>query len=262
MSVITVDGDFVHYEVLGRGRPILLLHSWVGSWRYWIPTMQSASISYRAYAIDLWGFGDSMKRPNRYPLDQQVSLLEGFLENLGISKVGIIGHGLGAIVGLKFTAKNPTSVDRIMLTAYPLRSSAINPRLKMATMSESAEWLLNRLPVSESVRNEADKADQNAIIAALEELSVGENNELVTGVHTPSILVYGMNDPAIQTPTQEIMENLPENVHCILFEHSGHFPMLDEPNKYNRLLFDFLSLGSSESPKHLQLKDEWKRRVR
>lgn len=39
MSAISVAGDLVHYEVLGRGRQVVLIHGWVGSWRYWIPTM-------------------------------------------------------------------------------------------------------------------------------------------------------------------------------------------------------------------------------
>jgi CheY-like chemotaxis protein len=34
--------EIVHYEVLGRGRPLIFLHGWIGSWRYWIPSMQSA----------------------------------------------------------------------------------------------------------------------------------------------------------------------------------------------------------------------------
>jgi hypothetical protein len=38
--------------------------------------------------------------------------------------------------------------------------------------------------------------------------------------------------------------------------------MLDEPSKFNRLLSDFLALGSGEYPRQLQLKEEWKRRVR
>ena len=54
MSVVTLDGEIIHYEVLGRGRPIIFLHGWVGSWRYWVPTMQAASINFRAYAMDLW----------------------------------------------------------------------------------------------------------------------------------------------------------------------------------------------------------------
>ena len=92
MSIVTVDSDFVHYEVLGRGKPLIFLHSWIGSWRYWIPSMQSVSISYRAYALDLWGFGDSAKRPEKYSILRQVNLLEGFLENMGIGKVALVGH--------------------------------------------------------------------------------------------------------------------------------------------------------------------------
>ncbi len=59
MSAVLLDEKIVHYEVLGRGRPIIFLHGWVGSWRYWVPAMQIAAMSFRAYAIDLWGFGDT-----------------------------------------------------------------------------------------------------------------------------------------------------------------------------------------------------------
>ena len=48
MSVVTLESEIIHYEVLGRGRPLFFLHGWVGSWRYWIPTMQAASISFRS----------------------------------------------------------------------------------------------------------------------------------------------------------------------------------------------------------------------
>ena len=63
-------------------------------------------------------------------------------------------------------------------------------------------------------------------------------------------------------PPDELFSRLPDNTHQIVFELSGHFPMLDEPAKYNRLLADFLALPSGESPRSLQLKDEWKRRIR
>ena len=38
--------------------------------------------------------------------------------------------------------------------------------------------------------------------------------------------------------------------------------MIDDPLKFNRLLTDFLALDSGASPKELQMKEEWKRRVR
>jgi hypothetical protein len=38
--------------------------------------------------------------------------------------------------------------------------------------------------------------------------------------------------------------------------------MLDQPNKFHRLMNDFLDLAAGASPQQLQLKEEWKRRVR
>jgi hypothetical protein len=51
-------------------------------------------------------------------------------------------------------------------------------------------------------------------------------------------------------------------MHQIHREGAGHFPMLDDSLKFNRLLTDFLALESGLSPRELQLKEEWKRRVR
>jgi pimeloyl-ACP methyl ester carboxylesterase len=39
VSSITTDQGIVHYEVYGRGRPIILLHGWLGSWVLWQETM-------------------------------------------------------------------------------------------------------------------------------------------------------------------------------------------------------------------------------
>ena len=80
MSAVILQNEIVHYEVLGRGRPIIFLHGWVGSWRYWIPAMQAASISFRTYALDLWGFGDSAKNPYYYAIENQTELLDQFLQ--------------------------------------------------------------------------------------------------------------------------------------------------------------------------------------
>src|SRR5512141_2660866 len=107
MSAILFEQEIIHYEVLGRGRPILFLHGWVGSWRYWIPVMQATSISFRTYALDLWGFGDSTKNARRYSLNEQIHLLDGFLEQLGIARLAVVGHGLGAILGLAYAQMNP-----------------------------------------------------------------------------------------------------------------------------------------------------------
>jgi len=262
MSAITIDGEIIHYEVLGRGRPLIFLHGWIGSWRYWIPSMQAASISFRAYSIDLWGFGDTGKNFGKYTIADQIELIETFMEDMGMIKVALIGHGLGAVVALAFARKNPTMVDRLMCVSLPFSPETINPRLRSAPIPELADWLLGRLPVTEAARVEAPKADPQALHISLDDLQNVDVLATSMALNTPNLLVYGQNDPAVEMIPLDVENMLPELTHQIVFEQSGHFPMLDETSKYNRLLSDFLALSSGESPRQLQLKDEWRRRIR
>lgn len=263
MSVVILQDEIVHYEVLGRGRPLIFLHGWIGSWRYWIPAMQAASISFRTYAIDLWGFGDTAKVANFYSLDHQISLLEQFMQALGIEKVAVIGHGLGAIVAMLYAHRRNQSVDRLMAISIPNGRNTLNPRMYTASPEELADWLLSRSVDSDAARSEVPKADQRAIQYSLSNLQKIDVLSLSANLITPCLLVFGGNDPVFEAnSTQEQAPNLPDHLHKIVFEGSGHFPMLDEPRKFNRLVADFLSLDSGVSPRELQLKEEWKRRVR
>lgn len=262
MSAIILQNELVHYEVLGRGRPLLFLHGWVGSWRYWIPTMQAASINHRTYALDLWGFGDSAKNPNYFSIEQQLALLEDFMEAMGIGKIAFIGHGLGAAIAMLFTRRYPQLVDRYMAVSMPWGNGAINPRLNSAQPGELAEWLLNPSPATAPVIAEVTKTDVQAIRTSLAELNLLDMSQLLRSSQIPCLGVNGGNDPLIESSPVETLNDLPESYHHLTFEESGHFPMLDETSKFNRLLSDFLSLTSGESPRQLQLKEEWKRRVR
>lgn len=262
MSAIILRDEIVHYEVLGRGRPIIFIHDWVGSWRYWIPSMQSASISFRAYALDLWGFGDTAKNPNYYSIEQQVGLLDEFLAEMGIGKVALVGHGLGAVIALLYAGRNPQFVDRMIIASLAAKRAHIHERFQVASPAELAHWLISPNEANSPAKAEAAKADPKAILLSLSNLNDIDLTTILENSRTPTLLVHGKNDPAIDHSPADWGSRLPDKAHQILFDTSGHFPMLDEPSKFNRLLADFLSLPSGESPRQLQLKEEWKRRIR
>jgi len=262
MSAIILDGSMVHYEALGRGRPIVFLHGWVGSWRYWVNSMQIASTSFRAYALDLFGFGDTTRDPLRYSLDRQADLVNRFLEEMGIGKVALVGHDLGALVGFSYLRQWPKTVDRMMAINCPLEYDSVNARMRTANMAELVEWLAARTPEATSALSDASKADPQAISASMAGL---QGNNLFAGVRdlgVPCLFVYGPNDPAVAMPTQEKTDTFPSHMHQITLEGAGHFPMVDNPTQFNRLMTDFLALDSGVSPRELQMKEEWKRRVR
>ena len=262
MSAILFEGQIVHYEVLGRGRPIIFLHSWIGSWRYWISSMQVASTSFRAYALDLWGFGDTAHDPLRYSVDQQTDLLSNFLDVMGIGKVALVGHGLGALVGFAFSARWPKSVDRVMAVSSPLYPDSINARLKTSSLPDLINWLGSKTPEGINALSDAIKADPQAIVASVNGYPTSGSFGQMRETQIPCLLVYGQNDPAIPVPPPDDSINLTHMMHHIVLEGSGHFPMLDDTARFNRLLTDFLALDSGVSPRELQLKEEWRRRVR
>jgi len=262
MSAILLDQSIVHYEALGRGRPIVFLHGWVGSWRYWLSSMQVASTSYRAYALDLYGYGDTSHDPLKYSLDKQAALLSGFLDELGIGKIAIVGHGLGALVGFYFAAQQPGSVDRIMAVSCPLDFNSINGRLKTSDAAELVDWLSNRSADSLNALSDASKADPRAVTASMTSFQSDSLFSQFRSSNVPCLLVYGQNDVAMRVPDVEEVEPYGLHMHQVNLEDSGHFPMMDDADKFNRLLTDFLALESGFSPRELQLKEEWKRRVR
>lgn len=262
MSAVFIQDEIIHYEVLGRGRPIFFLHGWAGSWRYWIPSMQAVSPSFRAYALDLWGFGDTAKKPAYYRLDEQVDLLEQFLQHMGIGKIALVGHGLGGVVSMLFASLYPEHIDRLMAIALPFDPARITPRLSALPPADIVDWLMPNTPEHPSTRQEAAKADHQSVLRSLEDLKAIRLENLLARLKIPALMIYGQEDAVIGEPPSELLDALPENAHYLVFEQAGHFPMLDQPSVFHRLLLDLLSLKSGESPRALQLKEEWKRRVR
>ena len=222
--------------------------------------MQVTSTSYRAYALDLWGFGDTTHNALNYSLDQQASLLDRFLHEMGIGKIALVGHGLGALVGMTFAKRFPQSVDRMMAVSCPLDFQAVNARLRTATLTELTDWLSSRTPEATTALSDASKADAKAIADSMTGLQANNIYNNFRTLNIPCLLVYGDKDPAIVTPDGEY--SLSTMTHQVEMENSGHFPMIDETTRFNRLLTDFLALDSGISPRELQMKDEWRRRVR
>jgi pimeloyl-ACP methyl ester carboxylesterase len=138
----------------------------------------------------------------------------------------------------------------------------INPRLDLLEPEELAEWLLNDNLNGETAARVQSKADARAIHLSLVNLRTLDLLTVIGGLPTTCLLVHSRDDPLVQIPDPEMLADLPFQMHDIVFEESGHFPMLDESSRFNRLMGDFLALLPGQTPRDLMLKEEWKRRVR
>lgn len=261
MSAIFIDGQLAHYEVIGRGKPVLFLHGWVGSWRYWVSSMQAISSANRSYALDLWGFGDSAKN-NQYTISNQVEFVKAFLDNIGLSQVTIVGHSLGAIVAQELAFNHPGIVEKILSISLPLSFDSLNTRLLSGEHTGLVDKLLGKGIETEAVRNDEMKNDPEAIRKSVSELELDNRLRNLDTTEKTSLLVFGQNDTIVRAPSLEKVQIFRPSIHTIFFDQSGHFPMLDESSKFSRLLSEFLELSEDDSPRDLQIKEKWQRRVR
>ncbi len=263
MSAVVIKEGLVHYEAIGRGQPLILIHGWLGSWRYWVPTMEGLSARYKAYALDLWGFGDSDKPSAHYNIDAYVEQLVNFLDKLGVKKapIPIVGHALGGLVALQFAARAPEWVKQVMGVNVPLVGAAINrPLAGFSGNGDALAKLVSRRANFDEVSMETRKADANAVTHSVNSALKQDIRHVLSPINVPVLLLYGENDPLIQPPQPEWLQNLDVNVRPFFMDGTQHFPMLEERNKFNRLLMDFLNAGDDLDS--LELKEEWQRRLR
>ena len=123
MTSLVTDRGIIHYETYGRGRPVLLLHGWLGSWNLWRETIEILGKEFRTYAIDFWGFGESNasgpKGSDAYKVDNYVELVYQFMDKLGIVKAPLIGHSMGGTVSLSTAIRHPEKVVKVCVIGSP-----------------------------------------------------------------------------------------------------------------------------------------------
>lgn len=262
MSAIIIDGGLLHYETFGRGKPLIFVHGWLGSWRYWVPVMEIVSEHGRTYALDLWGFGDSDRANGEYSVARYVNLLNAFIEEMGFASMTLIGHALGAAVVMRYTADKPEYVERVMTVSAPLMGDAINQRLL-----GSGPSFLDRMrgwkpgEGHAEVEQEMEKMAQGVIEASVRSTMDTDMQQDVNRIQVPLLLIHGEKDAVVAPPQPEWLTDAGENVRAIVLPNARHFPMLDDIPRFTRLLSDFLEVQSAEELAALAVKEEWRRRT-
>jgi pimeloyl-ACP methyl ester carboxylesterase len=99
----------------GTGKQVLCVHGITANCRCWDLVASALSPKYQVLAMDLRGRGLSEKPPTGYSLEQHVRDIGCLIEAMGLEKVVLMGHSLGAFISLAFGAKYPERVGGLVL---------------------------------------------------------------------------------------------------------------------------------------------------
>ena len=262
-----VGGVGIEYEVIGQGRPVVMLHGWPDSgrlWRYQVPLLALAG--FQVIVPDLRGYGRSSKPEavDAYSLPLLAADVMAILADLGITKAHVVGHDWGAAVAWVLATTAPGSVDHLILL------SAGSPATLLRTPQQREKsWfmLLFDFPgVAERWLTEQNWAnfrawachpDADQVIADLE----------ATGSLTPGLNYYRANVPpeswvkppqlpAVTAPTMGVWSTgdtvlteaqMTDSAASVAstwryerLDGPGHWMQLDAPGEVSELLLDFL----------------------
>lgn len=138
---------FVYDTGASAGTPVVLVHGLgddADTWRHVFPPLAPAS---RVVAFDLPGFGRSGKPARAYTVPFFQDVLLELLETLGLARVVLAGHSLGAIISHAMALRRPERAERLVLLDGSLlaRTQPLNLTTLLFLVPGLGEWLYNRL---------------------------------------------------------------------------------------------------------------------
>lgn len=249
----------MHYEVYGRGTPVILLHGWLGSWGCWLGTMEALASHHRTYALDFWGFGESDKRRESYSIPDFASLVDQFMERLGIQSAPVMGHSMGGTVALSLALGRPQRVTKVAVVGSPIDGRSLNVFLKLAGYPWIAFLVWNspsllRLGIRlfapwiasswsewyQMLMHDLSKMTLESFLWSIHSL---HHTDLGPGLHSlqmPALGVYGLGDKIVDPGQAELLGQV-EGARVEMMQGARHFPMLDEPERFYTTALGFLS---------------------
>ncbi len=103
----TKDGAKIYYEDHGEGQPIVLVHGWMCSSRFWQKNVPGLANEFRVVTPDLRGHGNSSKVLTGHTIKQYARDIRELIEDLALQNIVLVGWSLGGPVVLSYYEQYP-----------------------------------------------------------------------------------------------------------------------------------------------------------
>ena len=249
----------LHYKIYGSGQPVMLIHGFGEDSHVWDKQVNFLKDKYKLIVPDLPGTGASpLLQKENVTMSDYATLIKELLDKEKIEKITMLGHSMGGYITLAFAEKHPE-----MLTAFGLLHSGAfaDDEEKKATRQKGikfirengAEAFLKTTTPNLFYDPEKSRADIEATIQkgksssadALVQyyeamISRPDRTNVLKSFPNPILFIIGEHDKAIPFPQSMKQCHLPSVAHIHILRNSAHMGMLEETEKVNEILGEFL----------------------
>jgi pimeloyl-ACP methyl ester carboxylesterase len=235
--------------------------------------MSALAKRFTVIAPDLLGHGGSAKPRGDYSLGAYASGIRDLVSVLGHERATFVGHSLGGGVAMQLAYQFPERCERLVLIDSGGLGSEVNMLLRSATLPGAefvlpllaSEPLLNagrgvgrffgrlglkvHTDIAEMARGHASLAERDARAAFVHTLRtivdpagqrVSANDRLYLAEEVPFLIIWGQRDRIIPVAHAYATHKRVPSSRLEIFEEAGHFPHVDDPQRFIEVLTDFI----------------------
>ncbi|KPV98955.1 AB hydrolase superfamily protein YdjP [Pseudoalteromonas sp. P1-13-1a] len=249
---ISSDAEKVAYSVNGNGKTTLMfIHGWSLDSRLWHNQIRYFSDEYQVITIDLAGHGNSSFNRNEYTMLAFANDIKAVIEKEGIDSAVLIGHSMAGGIIAEAAKLMPNKVKGIIgvdtSQNVALKLSQVDLDLMTKPFEDDFQnginaFVKDSLPPNTEpellywVREDMASAPKGIAINQfrnyLSQYVSGESYRIYKNIKVPVVLVNARLWPTNSAENKKHIKN-----YSIFFiEDSGHFPMLEKPDEFNKVL--------------------------
>lgn len=264
-----IEGQRLHYLQSGTGPALLLVHGLLGGSFCWRFNVQALAAHYTVFALDLPGLGLSpAPRKLDCSMKAQAARLLGFMQQMRLQRVAIVGSSWGGAVALLLAAITPRV--RSLVLAAPVNPWSDFGRARLEFFAGALGTFLLRYalrlpmarryyaPALEALYGDPSRIAEGSLegyVALHQTKNRGHNLASILGswrddvqalygamarVQAPALLVWGASDRAVDPRSMGALERALPRCRCAVLPGVGHLPFEEVPEVFNRLVLEFV----------------------
>ena len=241
-------GEYTYIDE-GKGENLVLLHGLFGALSNWSDVVEQFSKKYRVIIPMLPIYTIPLRKAGLEGLSKYV---EGFVNEMGLKDMTLIGNSLGGHVGILYALEHPDQVKRLVLTG----SSGLFEDSMGASFPKRGNYQFVKERVGYTFYDPATATDElgdevfETLKSAQKCLRIiaiaksAQRNNLSEDLHKlkqPTLLVWGLNDTITPPMVAHEFNRLIPNSELHFIDKCCHAPMMEQPEIFNEILDKYLN---------------------
>ena len=255
MPEVKVGDINLHYELYGKGDPVIFAHAFLDNCSVWKAEVDVLAQTHTVILYDHRGHGKSDKPRGDYSVQTLANDLNGLISAMNLDRVALVGNSIGGMTVLTLALNHPNKVSRLVLVCTTPRLVIQLPVIgsilgwlcsffPYRVFARTIQWSKIYRPSQEATNQALERAMQvprHAAYACWRRLFTNYDiRNQISKIEVPTLIVAGEKDWSIPIRTSRFMNKHIVGSRLEVISQCGHLPMIEKPEEFNKILTGFL----------------------